>query len=242
MLVVYRRILLTSRIIGPNVKDVRMLNRKFSLFALVIISAVVSAEQVQIDKVIDPSVVMIDRRPEKDIRYPRCLGIFRTVTKAQYPAGVELSDGKCPEASATKFEVLSKERATADNGKTGIEKIRLDEKTFVSQYVDENKTPWGFQVHPTKITVKVPSIKDPSNMVEDSFYVARMKDETNIKGLDNPSQMVVCGDISSAEACFKSRIVGRKTDDKSTVHATIPAAEGKEQGRPVDDRTKPDTH
>lgn len=171
------------------------------------------AVEIQPDGVNLPLFVSIDRRPQKDVSYGKCVGLFWNVDlhATFIMATSSTGDRECPGHSELKFNYTRKERSeriSGDEGKITADTVDVGLEDFDKKVNYKGKL-WKFSILPNRITVKVPSQSDPDQLIEDSFCIAfiRNKDDEG-KTLDKT--LIACDDCSTLQKCVDTELPIKK--------------------------------
>ena len=189
---------------------------------LVVIAAVagqfVFAEEVKVLKVLRPLVVSLDRRPEKNIKYSKCIAAFKTEKGLVLRAAVAVQgDRVCPAADGLVLDSRD-DKTITDSGNTETFSFELNDDEFHKGYLYKGKT-WKLMYghHPEKVVAKIKEEGNSSRIIEDSFFVTSVWDESS------DEKMLIVSD--------KAKTI---TDIFETMHKTEkPLAIGKAEGSTV---------
>ena len=172
------------------------------------ICSICLSDEAKVENVLELGVIDVDRRPDKDLKYARCLVTAETGEIMRLVAVKTIGDRKCPDLKDSKIDVenlgRSKgERITTDDGNIVSQSTQLSnaEMRAKVEYKDKN---WRFSFPPYKLTVKSPSMKDPKKNLEDTFFIARIISE------DKEKKIIACEDASSLRACLDSPLEVKK--------------------------------
>lgn len=166
-------------------------------------------------------VVNIDRHPEKDLKYSKCVSTFKTERGEWTTTAVAVENDRiCPAPESLVFDVTEK-RTMSDKGSTETVDAEVPMEAFEKTYAYKGKD-WKLVTHPRKITVKIKSSAN-SGMIEDSFYAAWVWDE-----ISSEKMLLACDKAGSITEIFESMIKGDK-----------PLAVGKVDGNVAHAATQP---
>lgn len=179
----------------------------FLLFSLTFFSN--GAFATNLEKVLSPLVVSIDRRPNKDLNYSKCVGMFFVSDDIQFPAAVDtISDRTCPAPRDISVDVSDHKsgygyRAETDSSKTVSEILQISDSSYRKQANYKGKV-WKFTVKPYRVSVSIPRASDPTSDDKDTFCLSRAV-SVEQQGGKPEKLLVACEDCSTLQACLDSR-------------------------------------
>ena len=165
------------------------IRNRLILIVVALGSQLLSAEESKVVKITNPLIVSIDRRPGKNIKYSKCIAVFRTEKGDRVQTAVDVGGERvCPALENLTID-NREDRAISDAGNTISTRITLDDDEFRRAYSYKGKM-WKIMNghYPTRIVAKIQEGSDSGARLEDTFFVSVVWNE------ESQERMVIVSD------------------------------------------------